>query len=74
MKSGCKLVAIEGVQYLERNGRTLACPYSQDDTGCGNWCPLFDIIVIGNDVQKPAVKLQLHCGSGNAEYEIEAIK
>jgi len=59
-------------RFLERDGSTLSCPYHTvyDEKGkrsnaqCGDWCPLFDYVPEGN-------KVQLHCGSGNAEYQLK---
>ena len=59
-------------RFIERDGSNLSCPYhtSYDENGkpsgaqCGDWCPLFDHV-------EEASKVQLHCGSGNAEYPLK---
>jgi hypothetical protein len=34
----------EGCLWIERAGKMKAqiCPYDENWTGCGDWCPLFD--------------------------------
>jgi len=59
-------------RFIERDGSNLTCPYYHHPTkespkgeaNCGDWCPLFEFIPEGD-------KVQLHCGSGNAEYSLK---
>lgn len=66
-------------RFLERDGYMVSCPYhtcydeknKPSNANCGDWCSMFDTVEFCIDEGKALLKVQLHCGSGNAEYQIE---
>jgi hypothetical protein len=60
----------EGCLWIERAGKMKAqiCPYDENWTGCGDWCPLFHELDIDG---KPALEL---CRAYYPADEIEELK
>ena len=54
----------------DKSSKYLFCPFSQPQSNCGTWCPLFEVSSVTDNGTATTERAILHCSPGKREVEL----